>query len=407
MDDTTAMPNTDAQSDLAMPAIAPRRILLAVTGLSPQIVTETLYALAVRDASPWIPTEVHLVTTATGKREAELNLLAHQQPAGDPGWFHRLRADYDLPPILFDTDHIHVLCDAAGAALDDIRTPADNERAADFITEIVRRLTGDAHSQLHVSIAGGRKTMGYYLGYALSLYGRAQDQLSHVLVSEPFENNRAFYYPTPYRRPIAVRRGATTETHDAQQARVDLARIPFVRLREGLPDALLAGETSFSGTVQALNRVLGPPKLTLDLQGRLIRAGQVVLALPPAELALLALFARRAQSGMPSLSAPPKSAPDPDWAGRYLAERRAIGGELADLDTAERALRCGMDGEYFSSIKSKLHRRLQQHLGASARFYLIHDGGYRPRRYGLTLSPAQIGFETVPPHCSADKTTES
>jgi CRISPR-associated protein (TIGR02584 family) len=35
-----------------------------------------------------------------------------------------------------------------------------------------------------MSIAGGRKTMGFYAGYALSLYGRAQDRMSHVLVEE-------------------------------------------------------------------------------------------------------------------------------------------------------------------------------------------------------------------------------
>ncbi len=43
----------------------PRRILLAVTGLTPQVVTETLYALACRPQTPWVPDEIHLVTTAT------------------------------------------------------------------------------------------------------------------------------------------------------------------------------------------------------------------------------------------------------------------------------------------------------------------------------------------------------
>jgi CRISPR-associated protein (TIGR02584 family) len=28
---------------------------------------------------------------------------------------------------------------------------------------------------------GERKTMGFYVGYALSLFGRAQDRLSHVI----------------------------------------------------------------------------------------------------------------------------------------------------------------------------------------------------------------------------------
>ena len=35
-----------------------KRILLAVSGLTPQIVTETIYALAMRVEDPFVPTEV-------------------------------------------------------------------------------------------------------------------------------------------------------------------------------------------------------------------------------------------------------------------------------------------------------------------------------------------------------------
>ena len=59
-----------------------------------------------------------------------------------------------------------------------------------------QKFTLDDDTQLMVSIAGGRKTMGYYAGYALTLFGRHQDQLSHVLVSEEFEGNRDFFFPT-------------------------------------------------------------------------------------------------------------------------------------------------------------------------------------------------------------------
>ncbi|MBP8284794.1 MAG: hypothetical protein KAX46_12935 [Chromatiaceae bacterium] len=48
----------------------PRRILLAVTGLTPQVVTETLYALACRTEPRWVPHEVHLITTALGADNA-------------------------------------------------------------------------------------------------------------------------------------------------------------------------------------------------------------------------------------------------------------------------------------------------------------------------------------------------
>jgi CRISPR-associated protein (TIGR02584 family) len=53
----------------------PRRILLCVAGLSPQIVTETLYALAVMGKPCFVPTEIHLLTTAEGAERVRLSLL--------------------------------------------------------------------------------------------------------------------------------------------------------------------------------------------------------------------------------------------------------------------------------------------------------------------------------------------
>lgn len=200
----------NAVSHLA-PHEYPRRVLLAVCGLSPQIVTETIYALAADADHPFIPTEVHLVTTAEGARRAELALLSR-----DLGWFHKLQQDYALPGMQFDRHHIHVIPDRRGRAMEDIRTPGDNEAAADCLTEQVRRFTSDPNCALHVSIAGGRKTMGFYLGYALSLYGRAQDRLSHVLVSSPFESSWDFFYPTPYSRVLQTSDGKLADSAMAE-----------------------------------------------------------------------------------------------------------------------------------------------------------------------------------------------
>ncbi|HMU17522.1 MAG TPA: CRISPR-associated ring nuclease Csm6, partial [Thauera aminoaromatica] len=226
-----------------LPATYPRRILLAVTGLSPQIVTETLHALAIGNDTPFIPTEIHLITTAEGADRARLALLSDRL-----GWFHRLRRDYALPEIAFDVDHIHILRAPSGALMHDIRSPADNLVCADFITEKVRELSADPDAALHVSIAGGRKTMGFFLGYALSLFGRPQDRLSHVLVSEPFENTWDFFYPTPYENIIET---SGKKLVDARDARLSLAEIPFVSLRHGLPTALLDGSARFEETVGA------------------------------------------------------------------------------------------------------------------------------------------------------------
>jgi CRISPR-associated protein (TIGR02584 family) len=366
------------------PADFPRRVLLAVSGLTPQIVTETIYALAADQHAPFVPTEVHLITSAEGAHRAELSLLSD-----DLGWFHKLCADYHLPGVRFDRSHIHVMRDAHGLTMNVIRSPSDFQAAADFITALVRTITADPACALHASIAGGRKTMGFYLGYALSLYGRPQDRLSHVLVSEPFESSYDFFYPTPYSRVLQTRDGQLADTAMAQ---VTLADIPFVSLRHGLPTALLAGQASFNDAVAAVRAALAPAQLVLDLSRQRILAAGREVALPPAELALLAVFARRTIQGEGPLPAPTKGVPDAIWAKRYLSEYRRITGTLADIESTERALRDGMDGEYFSQRKSKLDKRLKTALGPAAEAYRIHDGGTRPRRYALTLVPDAVRF---------------
>jgi len=387
---TRAQPPREQLATSALPArepgAHPRRILLAVSGLSPQIVTETIYALAAQSPTPFVSTEVHLITTREGAQRAELSLLSD-----DLGWFHRLCADYHLPPIAFTRQHIHIVRDAHERGMDDIRSVADNQAAADFITSRVREFTGDPDCALHVSIAGGRKTMGYYLGYALSLYGRAQDRLSHVLVSEPFENSMDFFYPTPYSRVLQTRDGRLADT---AMAEVTLAEIPFVSLRHGLPQALLSGHASFSDTVAAAQAALAPPSLVIDLRQRQIVAAGKTIALPPAELALLATFARNASERRPPLPAPAKGVAEPHWAKRYLNEYRAIVGALADTDATERALRNGMDGEYFSTRKSKLHRRLADALGPAAAAYTVRNVGTKTAgKYQLGLLPEAVRFE--------------
>lgn len=365
----------------------PRRVLLAVTGLSPQVVTETLYAVTQHPTTPCPPTEICLLTTREGAERARLALLSEE-----PGWFGRLCRDYALPEIAFDESRIHVLRGANGEALEDIRSHDDNRIAADCITETVRVLTRDPQCALHVSIAGGRKTMGFYLGYALSLFGREQDRLSHVLVAEPFESSWDFFYPTPYSRIITTRDNKLADTRDA---RVTLAEIPFVSLRHGIPDHLLDGQCTFSAAVSAARAVLAPPELIIDLVQRRIRAAGRVINLPPAELAMLSLFARRAMTGEKALPAPQKLVPEPAWAERYLAELRRIVGTMADRDETERALVNGMDGDYFSQRLSKLHARLSKALGPAAAPYRIEDGHTRPRRYRLALPAAAVHFDDL------------
>lgn len=362
------------------------RHLLCITGLTPQVVTETLYALA-QEGPEALPTEIHLLSTAEGVERARLLLLSEE-----PGWFPRLCQEYGLPPIRFGTEGLHVLRDTAGRPLQDIRNGEDNTAAADGVTEWVRRLTEDETSLVHVSLAGGRKTLGFFAGYALSLYGRPQDRLSHVLVDPPFESHPDFFYPSRTSR-IIYRPPPDQRPLDTRDAVVTLADIPFVRLRHGLPEALLKGRSSFSETVHAAQRTLGPARLELDLRSRRLLAGGVAVRLPPADLAFYAWLARRAQQGQSPVACPAEGAPEPAYAEDFLAEYRTILGELGDDERVVEGLRPGMDKGYFLSRKSRVNARLNAALGAVAAVYQIKPHGCRPHtRFGLPLASDSIHF---------------
>lgn len=367
----------------------PRRILLAVTGLSPQVVTETLYALADCQENPWIPTEVRLITTAEGAERVRVSLL---NP--DHGHFHQLCRDYRLSGIDFTMDKVHIFRDESGQPLPDIRSAMDNRRCADFITETVREVTADPQSCLHVSIAGGRKTMGYYLGYALSLYGRSQDSLSHVLVSAPYESHPDFYYPTRESRLIHTR-GDRPRAYDAREARVSLAEIPFVRLRDGLPPSLMQGKANFSATVTQAQRALGPTELVIDLENKRLSVSGVVLDnIAAAPLAFYSWMARRCSKSL----APARYNDDKNLAGEFLDEYRQVVGESGgDYENAQNSLKNGMQKEDFDYRCSRANDMLKQNLPPQLfERYRITGIGKRPEtRYGLGLSADNIHWRTV------------
>lgn len=366
-----------------MPAF-PRRVLLAVTGLTPQIVTETLYALAVAHADPWIPTEIRLITTAEGAERARLSLLDPKE-----GRFHSLCRDYGLTgQIAFSPENIVVIRDASGAPLADIRTPEDNTLAADALLGEVRALCADETCALHVSIAGGRKTMGFFLGYALSLFGRAQDRLSHVLVNEPFESLREFYFPPAEPRLLHTAGGRPIHTANAQ---IMLAEIPFVRLRDGLPREALAHGAPFASLVSTAQLAIDPPTLRFDFQGMQIWCANQALKLPPALFAWYAWLAEcrsqhRGEDGFVRYS--------DESPARYLAiYERVVGRNHPSLDKARQATRNGLEPTQFEQNRSKINRRLAALMSLASAPYKVCSQGQRPyTRYGIALPPGRILF---------------
>lgn len=361
-----------------------KSILLNVTGLTPQVVTETLYALYSQGQT--LPEQIHILTTAEGYQRARLTLI-------NDGWLARFYHDYQLTMPDFSERHIHILQQADGEPLTDIRTQADNQTMADGITEWIRTLTADPDNSLHVSIAGGRKTMGFYAGYALSLYGRSQDRLSHVLVSADYESHPQFYYPTPYSQVI-YGNDPTRKPLDTQNAEVMLADIAFVCLRHGLDKALLQGKSSFSQSVAKAQQALGPAHLSIDLEQRYIKAQDTVIKFIPADLGFYSWLLKRQLAGQPLPSCPSNGAPEHEYAKQYLQEYRLINGELGGADRTLQALQHGMSKAFFEQRKSRINKTLQQSLSHGASAYLISPVGKRPQtRYQIKLDADQIQYQ--------------
>ena len=366
-----------------------KKVLFCLTGLTPQVVTETLYALAHRKPA-WFPDEIHLLTTVQGAEHARLTLFVEEG-----GWFHRLIREYSLPPVDFSEEHIHVIKDEAGVPLEDIRTEADNRRLADAITVYVRRWCMDPEVELHVSLAGGRKTMSFFAGYILSLFGRQQDRLSHVLVEPaPFERHPQFFYPT---RNSSSIRDHSGQIMDRAQARVELVEVPFLRLQPALDRQILEGMDSFDALIERLQADIGPQLVRFDMPAlKLFIGKQPVETVRGINFLFYSWLAWRYLQGLSPIDIPPnedvpgdKKAAESliDWIEQYGMKHR-------DFErTVEALKRDGLSHTFIRDRKNRINRSLKQALGLSAQHYQLHI----PRgthRVMLSLSPHQIVFES-------------
>lgn len=216
-------------------------VLFAVTGMSPAVLTETVWALAHEKPSV-VPDRVVVLTTRRGFVQVRAELLAPRREFGKAAVWDALRDALDRKGLrtagrlrFGDTgDDIRVFT-AAGPAgrtveLEDIRTAAENAAAADFILGKLREFTENPDVRVIASIAGGRKTMSALLYACMTLIGRETDRLTHVLVNDPYDSDLEprFYFPD--QRPGTLK-GRNGRSFKACNARVELADIPFVPLR--------------------------------------------------------------------------------------------------------------------------------------------------------------------------------
>ena len=231
------------------------------------------------------------MTTLRGKQALEETLL------GDNGKLKSLCNDYNLPTIHFNLANIYLLKGADGQPLEDISSVIDNEAIADQFFAFVRKLATLTDICLHASIAGGRKTMGLYIGLAMQFYGRPGDTLSHVLVNPELENQE-FFYPPSSGADVVLNNGRTIS---AAEIRLELAEIPLLLLREKIPflkEHTDAGYTELIEIAQReYNALQAISPVIVNTFSCCLEIGEVTINLTPLELALYLFFARQHLEG--------------------------------------------------------------------------------------------------------------
>ena len=246
-------------------------------GTSPQVLTETLYALFTQGKA--YPEEIYVITSENAKQKLVKYLIEDQQ-------LNKLFSEYDMPPIEFDERHILLMEDSFGIPIFNGRREEDQIYIADSIMKIVANFTQHEDTRIHASIAGGRKTMSFYMGNAMSLLGREQDMLSHVFISEEFEFCDQFFFPTKKDNYIEIKKDGHTLRLNTRDAEVTLAEIPFVRMRHLIDGNLLTNidKTSFSKTVASINALHQKGiTLTMNDKAKILSVNGVDIKLTPKE----------------------------------------------------------------------------------------------------------------------------
>ena len=258
-----------------------KEVLIFVAGTTPQIITETIYGL-IHKEQPIYPDEIYILTTKQGKKIIKEKLI-------EPGIFENFCEEFNLSSHIFNENSIKVITTEDGKELDDIKDWNDSVWAADFIVNFIREKSQDLTARLHCSIAGGRKTMSFYLGSALQLFGRPWDKLYHVLVSPEFELNPEFYYK-PKKEKIIKKNNLILNTKDAQ---IHLAELPFIRFYNKISISGKSFKEMIAYGQKEIDIATIQYPITINLSERTIYIGDTLIKLTPIQLMIFVTFLKQ------------------------------------------------------------------------------------------------------------------
>ena len=379
-----------------------KEILVISTGLAPQIITEMLWWRAVRDEGPRVvPDAIHVVTTQKGADTISEKVLG---PKGKLAEFCR---EFGLPD-LEDRLYVNLPETTNPGNADDARDLDTNIGYANCVTHLLRELTADPATRVLACLAGGRKAMSFYMGYAMSLLGRSDDDLCHVLVSPMFESSEDFWWKPKKPRIIQVGPKDQKQSLSTEEATIDVAQIPFVRLRYLMPEKSLNKLNDFQEFVTEANAGVEQQRVVLTDSRLEVRFGDQAVELPPKLYALYQVIAKQRKDSVKG------AGPDgvgPDYEGWLtmddIAEhgKEAVQDFLDIVDRLPQARETNLRKRYgmkekvgmkreFNQIISKINHDLEEKFdyikSDRVRIHQVTHGGNNPARFGLAFEPHQI-----------------
>jgi CRISPR-associated protein (TIGR02584 family) len=381
----------------------PEVVLLAVTGMSPAILTETIWALA-QENPPVLPDRLTVLTTSAGKERIIQELFTEQSHFNHQrGWGcllqkleehgHDAKCRLRFDP---DSEDVRVLArweerSRRKLSLNDIRTREENEVVADSILEVVRGIVANPDTRLIASIAGGRKTMGTLLYACMTLIGRETDRVTHVLVDEPFDDPRLkpkFYFPQQPATELEV--PPENKVVQAKDARIVLADLPFVPVRNlfakelgRMPGGFTALVTQCSNEVR--HRAAGDVKLVVHRLRPEIEVNGIPIELSAREQLLVLFLAYQAHKGHPPFGSY-KEGTDSLNEFREQLKAGAPANDFSDWRWGS-GQGAAFDSREIVRVLSDLRKKLKQ---ASSDANLLIDRLPKHGRLSLDLQKAQI-----------------
>lgn len=222
-----------------------KTILVCTLGKSPQVLVETVWALANQEKRI-VPDEIVAISMNNFARDVKDSIFGKGK-----GWnllIEKLRkAKVPIVGKLHFEDVI-VANDEKGL-IEDLRTVEDNTRCANYFFALLRSYLGEGDdTRVIVSLAGGRKSLSALVTANMSLFARPQDRLVHLIADSKFEDGK-YHFPKDGKG-------------------FSLFEVPFVRVRGLIQGVDIRKASSFAEcmriTQERISGIQDYPEITLN-----------------------------------------------------------------------------------------------------------------------------------------------